>query len=91
VSRLFPDGIEHLADLPHTFHDALVFALQILSWEELPKDERPPRNIWLDPKALNAHFKRVDRMRKEKYGGGSDDDDIDGPVSHNAALDMMVK
>jgi hypothetical protein len=90
VSSLFPPGIDHLADLPHTFHDALMFALMALSWEELPKEERPPRNIWLDSKALNKHFKAVERVRKEKYGGG-DPDGIEGPVSENKALDMLVR
>lgn len=89
MSSLFPPGITHLADLPHTFHDALLFALQVISWDELPKDERPPRAIWLRPKKLYAHFKRVERIRKEKYGGG-DDGGIDGPASDNKALDMLV-
>lgn len=88
MSRLFPAGITHLADLPHTFHDALMFGLQVLSWDELPKEERPPREIWLDHKAMSRHWKLVEQKRKEKYGGG--DDDIDGPVSHNAAMDLMV-
>jgi hypothetical protein len=88
VSSLFPTGIEHLADLPHTFHDALMFALQVLAYDELPKEERPPRNIWLDGKELNKHFKAVEQARKEKYGDG--DGGIDGPVSHNDALGMLV-
>lgn len=89
MSSLFPAGIDHLADLPHTFHDALMFALQVLAYEELPKEERPARNIWLDPKELNKHFKAVERARREKYGEA--EPQIDGPVSRNQAMDMLVK
>lgn len=89
MSSLFPPGIEHLGDLPHTFHDALLFALQVISWDELPKEERPKREIWLRPKELRRHFKRVEALRKEKYGGGGDD--IEGPTRRNAALDELIK
>lgn len=91
MSSLFPSGIEHLADLPHTFHDALLFALQVLSWDELPKEERPPRPIWLRPKSMREHFKAVERMREEKYGGDGGDGGIDGPTRRNAAVDDLVK
>lgn len=91
MSSLFPPGIDHLLDLPHTFHNALLFALQVISWDKLDKDERPPRNIWLRPKELRLHFKRVDAARRKKYGLDKDEGDIDGDVTENAALGMLVK
>jgi hypothetical protein len=73
--------------------DALVIGLGFVSFDELPKDERPPKSIWLDGKERKRWFKAVEQIRKEKYGGGSDGDirdkPIDGPVSHNAAMDLL--
>lgn len=65
--------------------DAIRHALGWLSFDELPRDERPPRNIWTDPKRLSEHFKAVERRREEKYGGSQDgvSDKIDGPVVQN--------
>lgn len=41
----------------------------VLSFGELPDDERPPERIWLDDEALSAHWERVEAARKHKYGG----------------------
>lgn len=65
--------------------DAIRNALGWLTFDELPRDERPPRNIWTDGKRLSAHFRAVERRREEKYGGSQSDvsDQIDGPVEQN--------
>lgn len=89
VSRLFPPDVDSLVDMPYTVHDAINRALTILSWEELPLDERPPHAIWNDPEELQAHFKRVQRERDRKYGTG-DSDDIDDPVQNDAAKALLV-
>lgn len=89
VSSLFPDGITSMHDLPHTFQHALTFALQVLSWDELPGDERPPRDIWLDTRALYRHFKEVDAKRKRELDPDSDWSHIDGPVERNPAADEL--
>jgi hypothetical protein len=85
TSLLLPDGIDHLADLPSQLFDAVRFALGFLSFDELPKDERPPRNIWMDGPELRKWFKAVERRREEKFGLSKDDmsDQIDGPVEEN--------
>ena len=75
MSRLFPQGITRLRDLPVSLFEAIKRALLFLSWEELPEDERPPRAIWLDNEALHEHFDEVRAARAEKYGL---DDDYDG-------------
>ena len=36
----------------------------MLSWYELPEDDRPPERIWLDDEALQSHFDGVDQKRK---------------------------
>lgn len=53
-----------------------------MSFDELLKEERPPRRLWLDDEGLQAHFDRVDRDRKAQYGG---EEAIDDPVSNDAA------
>lgn len=70
MSSLFPPGIEKLYDLPFTIHHAILAALNYLSFNELPKDERPPRWMWLDGEKLDEWFKDVERLRDQKYGGG---------------------
>lgn len=86
MSSLFPDGITSLADLPYPLHEAITLALQFLAFNELPKDERPPRSIWLVPKELDKHFKAVEKRREEKYGGGSGGSkEIEDPVQNEAA------
>lgn len=85
MSLLLPDGIDHLLDLPYTHFDAIRDALGYLSFEELPRDERPPRAIWRDPKAIRAWFRDVEAERERKFGAnkGVYDEPIEGPVSEN--------
>lgn len=72
LSSLFPPGIERLYDLPFTIHNAILAALNFLSFNELPKEERPPRWMWQDGEKLDEWFKEVERLREAKYGGGGD-------------------
>lgn len=96
VSAVFPAGVTHLADMPHTWFDALRMALSFLSLDELPEEERPDRRIWLESDLMAEHWKKVKIARDRKYGGGKepsmDDWQIDGPAESNAALaDLGVK
>jgi hypothetical protein len=75
VSSLLPEGVDHLSDAPYNLHQAIVFALRVLDWEDFSPDERPPKRIWLDNERLSAHFKEVQRKRDEKYGNKQDDED----------------
>jgi hypothetical protein len=72
MSSLFPPGIHSLLDLPYTVHHAILAALNYLSFNELPKDERPPKWMWLDGDKLDEWFKEVERLREAKYNGGGD-------------------
>lgn len=78
-----------LGDLPHTIHDAIALGLQFLAFQELPKDERPPRSIWFNTKRLEAHFEAVERRRDEKYGADGRKE-IEDPVENEAARDLIV-
>lgn len=86
VSLILPAGCRRLSDAPHTFTNALKAGLRFLSFEEMMPDDVPPRNIWLDPKALGEHFKEL----KIKHRSGSREDEIEDPVK-NDLLSMYVK
>lgn len=90
MSRLLPPGYDNLMDAPWPIHEAIVRALVYLGWEELPKDERPPRNIYKDSDALGEWFKEVERRREEKYGKDNSSSEIEDPVENQAARSMLV-
>lgn len=62
--------------------NAIRDAIGFLGFDELPKDERPPRSIWDSGKELRRWFKAVEARREEKYGLKSGDR-IEGPVEEN--------
>lgn len=86
IEQLLPDGIADLRDAPYVLIGAVRHAMAILSWEELPDDERPPRTLWNDGEKLDAWFKDVRRRREEKYGTGkrSGPGPIEDPVQNDA-------
>jgi hypothetical protein len=87
TSLLLPDGIRDIRDLPHTYHDSIVLALHFLSFEELPSEDQPPREIWMDPDAMGEHWEMVKRRNEARYGKGDiRDDEIEGPVEDNEAM-----
>lgn len=65
-------------------------ALAFLHFEELPKEEQPPKEIWFNSEKMSEHWKAVEQRRKEKYGGGQDDGG-DGDMRRNAALDDLYQ
>lgn len=86
VSDLFPEGVDDLLDLPHTLFGAIRTALLYLSFDELPRDERPPKRIWADGERLEAWFKEVERERERKAQGK----DIEDPVDNQAAAGLII-
>ncbi len=56
-----------LEDMPHTLAFALIYRSRIDSFNDLPKDKRPPRNLWDKPHRLSEFLDSV--FKKE----GSDD------------------
>jgi hypothetical protein len=53
------EGLEDAADLPHTISLAITYRQRINSFYELPKDKRPPRDLWDKPFRLNDFFDEV--------------------------------
>lgn len=87
VRELFPDGIDSLWDLPWKLAEAIFRALIILSWDNLPKDERPPENIWGDDRAIKEWFDAVEANRKTD---ADPDRQIEDPVDNAAAKGLIV-
>lgn len=46
------EGLDTAIDFPHTITSAIEYKLRINSFYELPKDKRPPRNLWDKPHRL---------------------------------------
>lgn len=42
-----------------------------MSYYELPEEDRPPEQIWLDDEAITIHFEQVEARREAKYKGES--------------------
>lgn len=60
------DGIDLNADdLPHTVTSAVLYRLKIDSFNELPKDKRPPRDLWNKPFRLEKFLESIwDKEKK---------------------------
>lgn len=93
MSSLFPRGITSLGDLPYHLHDAIVMGLQFLRFEELPKEDRPRRGIWLNDEKLRAHFDAVEKRQEEKYkyDEKGQSQAIEDPVENPAAKMLMAE
>jgi hypothetical protein len=94
MALLLPEGVTSLYDLPYSIFEAVRIGLVFTSWDELPKEEKPPKSIWFDSAELRKHWKAVERMREQKFSGkgdGSDirDQPIDGPTERNAMMDEL--
>lgn len=89
LTILYPPDIEHARDLPYNIFDAIKLALYWLGFEELEKEERPPKDIWMDHKLMSKWFKAVNKRRREKYG--LKDEGIDGPTERNALVNELLR
>jgi hypothetical protein len=85
VRELFPAGVDDVLDLPHTLFDAIGRASIFLGWEELPREEQPPRRIWLNSEALSEWFDEVRRKRARDMDPKNRDHEIEDPVENEAA------
>jgi hypothetical protein len=61
-------GLETVQDLPHTLTQAILYRAKLDSLNELPKDKRPPRNLWDKGFALEEYLEHIwdnDKNNKE--------------------------
>jgi hypothetical protein len=90
VSQLLPAGF-NLVDAPYPFFEAIKTATVFLSWQEnMDKKDVPPKRIWFNGKALDAHFKAVDRRREAEAKGQGNDEGWDGEMKQNDAASMLL-
>ena len=47
------EGLDSVLDLPHTISYAVMYRERINGFDELPKEKRPPRNLWDKPYKLS--------------------------------------
>lgn len=80
ISSIFPPGIQRLTDLPFTHHNAILAALGFLSFDELRKEERPPKSIWLDSEKMELHWEQVKNNREARANGEKDSTMTQNPL-----------
>jgi len=61
------EGLEVNADeMPYTITSAILYRAKIDSFNELPKDKRPPRDLWGKPYKLEVFLDTVFDTDKKK-------------------------
>lgn len=71
---VLPLDVESVEDLPADLALAIDHGFKIISWQEnLMEEEMPPRWMWHLDWELETWFEEVETLRKQKYGGGSDE------------------
>jgi hypothetical protein len=53
------EGLSDATDLPHTVSYVTMYRLRLNSFNELPKDKQPPRNLWDKPHKLDKFLDKV--------------------------------
>lgn len=86
ISSLFPEGVTKLAELPFTIFNLIANSLYFVSFDELPKEERPPKSIWLDGGRMEAHWDAVEAKRRDKDQGRGDT----SQMPKNSLIDQLV-
>lgn len=61
--------------------------MTVLSWFELPEEDRPDERIWLDDEALNQHFDAL----HERYRGGSRNEEWESIPSGELEQNELTK
>jgi hypothetical protein len=90
MSDLYPPGVSSLLDLPAPLYDAIRKALIFAGFDEIPDEDRPPREIWLNSRKLREFFAEVRRKRKAGVRGDDwpSEGDIEDPVTNPLATEL---
>ena len=59
------EGLEEAIDLPYTISFCVLYRTRIDSFQNLPKDKRPPRDLWDKPFRLTKFLDEVWDKDKE--------------------------
>jgi len=72
------DEFKSIIDVPYTFTHLIRKRMQIDSWMELPKDKRPPKEIWDKPNELEEWFNRVfDSEKQTEFNVPIDENEVE--------------
>ena len=69
-----------MLDLPYPFFNAIRTGSALASFDELAKDEQPPRWMYDDQDALRDWFAEVERKRAAEMGGAGGGSIADQPI-----------
>ena len=57
-----------MSDVPWYLQVAIEHALTVLNWyENLPKNEVPPKHLWCDPDGLELWWAKMEERRSEGF------------------------
>lgn len=62
------EGLSSVQDLPHTLTQAIMYRAKLDSFNELPKEKRPPRHLWDKSHALNEFLDHIWDTKEDKGG-----------------------
>lgn len=75
---VFDYKFRDITDIPYTFSYLIRKRMQIDSWNELPKEKRPPEAIWDKPSELEEWFDRVfDSTAQTEFKINWDDNEVE--------------
>lgn len=79
-----------VVDVPWEVLTATNYALTVLSWfENLPKDEQPPKHIWWSDRLLDEWFENVRKDRGGSRTRSKYDQADDAPMSDSSLADQF--
>ena len=63
---MYPEGAERISQIPWFLQTAIEHAMTVLNWyENLPKNEVPPRHLWADVDGLDLWWKKIEERRSD--------------------------
>lgn len=81
-----------MEDAPADLVAAIEHGLKILNWHEnLQEEELPPKWMWHLDWELERWFEEVDALRKQKYSGSDDRDEVPLVENDDPEARKMIK
>lgn len=90
VEQIMPQGITTLRELPYPLFNAVRVGMLYLGFEELSREDQPPRRIWQDSDALKVWFDDVRSRNGSRSEPDSWERNIEDPVDNEAARSLIV-
>ena len=64
----FSEELTSVVDLPHTLTYGIAYRARLNSFSELPKEKRPPRDLWDKPYKLSEYLDTVWDKKEDQKG-----------------------